>query len=463
MVLVTVLLGTFTLSLNNSALNLAVAELMRTFDASAVQVSWVVTLFLISMAMTMPLTGFLADRFGKKRIYLTGLWVFLAGSLAGAASPGLHGLILARGVQGIAAGLMIPLSLSMLFAAYPLEKRGRTIGIWGFAVMLAPAIGPGIGGLLLELSHWQALFLMNVPTSVMGLVCGYRYLPGGGQDTKRRFDTPGFMLVTLGVGVVMFSLGTISSLDDLLTASHLLLLCLGVLLLAAFVRVERRVAQPLLDLSVFRIPDYSVSVVIACVQAVATFGCILLIPLWMQQVQGYNAFITGLVFLPTAIASACCVAYAGAGRLVDRSSPRLPVVFGLLVTAASLLGMASLGMAAPLWAICMVMTLRGIGLGFSSLSVTTIGLNALPNNRVSQASAMNNISRRITSSLGVVVLSIYYEMRTAQQLIQGVAMKDASMTALSEAFTGIACLILVVTPIAFSLQAPRSEATPAHD
>lgn len=455
-VLVTVLLGTFTVSLNNSALNLAIPELMRIFDASAVRVSWVMTLFLICMGMTMPVTGFLADRFGAKRIYLLGVWLFLAGSLAGAASETLLTVILARGMQGSAGGLMIPLSLSLIFRAFPAHRRGRVTGIWGVAVMIAPAIGPSVGGLLLEVSRWQALFLMNLPFAVLALACGHRYLSDATPDATRRFDLPGFGLVTLGVGSVLFALGTASTLEALLTPLRLFPLGLGTLMLVVFVRVELRVTHPLLDLRIFAVRNYTLSVLIACAQAIGTFGCLLLIPLWMLHVQGHDALTTGMVFLPSALAAAGAVAWAG--RLIDRRSPRWVIAGGLLMTVASLAGLAGLDAAAPLWAIVMLMVLRGIGLGFSYLPVTTVGLNALADDRVAQASAMNNVSRRVTSSLGVVALSLYYELRTSQQHLQGVSMTHASMTALGEAFLVLALLILAVTPLALSLHASSREA-----
>lgn len=449
MVMVTVLFGTFTVSLNNSALNLAIPELMRVFGAGATQVSWVITLFLICMGMTMPLTGFLADRFGAKRIYLLGLWLFLVSSLAGAASSGLVSVILVRGMQGVAGGLMIPLSLPLIFSAFPSQQRGQATGVWGFAVMLAPAIGPVVGGLLLEVSHWQALFLMNLPTGILGLVCGYRYLSEVDRDTTRRFDFFGFALATLGVGGVLFALGTISSATELLMPSRWVPLSLGMLLLLAFVKVEGKVKQPLLDLRVFHVRNYALSVLIACVQAIGTFGCLLLVPLWMQA-RGYGALTTGLVFLPAALAAACSVAWAG--RLIDRHSPRWVITGGLLATAASLLGLAILETAAPLWSVFTLMALRGVGLGFSYLPVTTVGLNALADGQVSQASAMNNISRRVTSTLGIVFLALYHELRNSQQILQGVSSTQASLTTLSEAFSALALLVVLVTPMALWLR-----------
>lgn len=463
-VLISVLLGTFTVSLNNSALNLAIAELMNVFGASAVQVSWVVTLFLISMGMTMPLTGYLADRFARRRIYLIGLWLFLGGSLLGSLAHGLSGILLARAMQGIAAGLMIPLSLSLIFASYPSDKRGKVSGIWGFAVMIAPAIGPSVGGLLLEVSHWRMLFVMNLPFALAALICGHLYLERDKPNRQRRFDALGFVLVTLGMGAVLFSLGTTSSLDDLSRLGHAGPLLLGIGLLLAFVSVERRVAQPLLDLGLFAVSRYRTSVIIACVQAVVTFGCILLVPLWMQHALGFSALATGLVFLPTAIAAACCSPLAGS--MIDRYPPRWVVAGGLFITAASLIGMGLQSQLAPfwmnpLWIVAGLMGLRGVGQGFAYLPSTTVGLNALPDASLAQGSAMNNIARRLVSSLGVVVLSLYYDLRLTQGLAAGDSMAQASTLASQEAFLGLALLTACMIPLALTLRREQRQDAPS--
>lgn len=457
-VLVTVLLGTFTVSLNNSALNLAIPELMRVFNAAAIQVSWVMTLFLVAMGMTMPLTGFLAGRFGARRLYLLGLWLFLLASLLGALSMDLVWVLLARGLQGIAAGLMIPLSLPLIFAAWPVERRGRVTGLWGFAAMIAPALGPSVGGLLLEVSSWRVLFLMNLPVAFLALASGHRYLGERPQDRERSFDLPGFVMVTLGIGGVLVALASPS---DLLTFRSWAPLAVGLLLLIAFVRFEWRTPQPLLELRLFSVRLYRVSVLIACAQAVATFGCLLLIPLWMQRVQGYDALTTGMIFLPTALVAAACSPLAG--RLIDKRSSRQAVSFGLLVTACALVGLAVLGREAPLWLIGLLMAARGIGLGFGYLPVTTIGLNALHDDRVAQASAMNNLGRRLASALGVAALALHHDLRTAQLVAQGAASEAAALAALSEAFLALAALVLLATPLALSLPSHRCEETPAHD
>ena len=461
-VLISVLLGTFTVSLNNSALNLAVADLMATFDAPATDASWVVTLFMIAMGMTMPLTGYLADRVGRKRIYLLGLWGFLAGSALGALAQSLAGIILARGLQGVAAGLMIPLSLSLIFSAYPSDQRGRASGIWGFAVMIAPAIGPSVGGLLLEISHWRALFLMNMPFALLGLLCGYRYLPTEPANRRRRFDLEGFAWITLGMGAVLFSLSRVDTLTDLSHAKTLLPLAIGLLALVRFVRVERRADTPLLDLALFAHRGYRLSVALACLQSIILFGCILLVPLWMQNALGFGPLTTGLVFLATALAAAVCSPLAG--RLIDRYPPQWCIGAGLMITMASLTGLATLTQATPVWLIAAWMGLRGLGLGCAYLPSTTVGMKALPEHQVAQASAMNNMARRLVSSLGIVALSLYHDMAVKAALARGIPYTEASASALHHAFLGLAAIAVCCLPLAWRLgrASPGTAASPAQ-
>lgn len=448
-VLISVLLGTFTVSLNNSALNLAVAELMTTFDASATHVSWVVTLFMITMGMTMPLTGFLAGKFGRKHIYLLGLSGFLVGSGAGALAQSLNGIIFARGLQGIAAGLMIPLSLSLIFSAYPSHQRGRASGIWGAAVMIAPAIGPTVGGLLLEISHWRALFLMNMPFALLGLVCGYRYLGEEFSTQRRRFDKTGFTLITLGLGAVLFSLSWVETLSDLLRIQAVAPLVFGILALLCFVHVERRHPAPLLDLSLFTYQGFRISVVLACLQSIILFGCILLVPLWMQNALGFSPLTTGLVFLATALAAAACSPVAG--QLIDRYPPQWCMSIGLVITIISLIGLGTLTAATPVWVIGAWMGMRGIGLGCAYLPATTVGIKDLPESSVTQASAMNNMSRRLSSSLGIVVLSIYYDITVNASLSRGVSYTEASASSLHHAFFALAIIAALCLPLAWQL------------
>jgi EmrB/QacA subfamily drug resistance transporter len=451
-VLITVLLGTFTVILNNSSLNPAIPEFMKIFSINAVSASWIITIFLIAMGITMPLTGYLGDRFGKKRIYLLGLSLFVAGSLLGAVSWGLIPVIVSRGMQGIAGGLMIPLSLAMIFEASPREERGKVTGIWGIAVMVAPAIGPTVGGIAIGLSSWHSLFLINMPTGLLGLLLGFRYLKHAPPNPSRTFDQAGFASVTLGVGAILLALGRISDLADLTAPFHVTLMAAGVCLLILFVRIELRQQQPLLNVRIFKVPMYSLSVIVASVQAFAMFAGIFMIPLLVQNVYGYDAIMTGFVFLPSALFTGLFVTVGG--RRLDLKGPRGIALAGLAITCATTAMLGLLKLNSPLWIIFLLMMLRGAGLGLSNMPITTAGLNAIPDYLVSQGSAINNMARRMVSSLGIVMVSIYFEVRKVQLLAQGYSPAEGSLQAINEGFIALSILVLLTLPAAFFMRKP---------
>ncbi|MTV36745.1 DHA2 family efflux MFS transporter permease subunit [Duganella radicis] len=456
LVVATVLLGTLAVSLNNTALNPAMPAFMSVFGIDAVTASWVITAFMISMGMTMPLTGYLGNRHGKKRVYLAGLALFLAGSCLGALAPSMAWVIAARCIQGVAGGLMIPLSLALVFEVYPKEERGRVSGWWGMAVMLAPAAGPVAGGVLVQFSSWHALFAVNIPIGLVSWAIGWRWLPSPPVRAPRRFDWRGFALVTSGVGLLLATLGRLKDMAALSAPLNLTLIAAALLCLALFVRVELRQPEPLLNLRIFAEPSYSLSVAVASAQSVGMFGCVVLLPLLMHTVLGYGAMWTGLALFATALFAG--VFSSLGGRLLDRHGPRAGVAAGMLCSALATmaLGLAGAGgvSQAPLWLIVALMAARGVGLGLSYIPVTTAGLNAIPEQLVTEGSAMNNILRRVTASLAVVAVSIYYELRRAGLLAHGAAPVSASGIALNELFVAIGLLLLVTLPLALCFPKP---------
>lgn len=449
MVVVTVLLGTLAVSLNNTALNPAIPEFMVVFDIGAVAASWIITGFMISMGLTMPLTGFLSDKFGKKALYLFGLALFAGGSCIGALAPSMPWVLAARGIQGVAGGLMIPLSLALIFEVYPKDQRGRITGWWGTAVMLAPAVGPVLGGLLVQFFDWHALFVMNIPASVLSGLIGIYCLPAAVERTPRKFDWLGFVLVTLGVGTLLVALSRLTDKAALVDPLNLSLIVAALICLALFVRVELRQVQPLLNLRIFIIGSYSLSVLIVVAQSIGMFGAIVLVPLLMQTVLGYGATWTGLVLFATAV---CVSAFTSlGGTLLDARGPRRIVTAGLLFSAVSTMAFGLINEHSSLWLIFALAMARGIGVGLSYIPVTTAGLNAIPEQLVTQGSAMNNVIRRITASVAIVLVSMYFEIRRIQLTSDGVAAAPASMTAINEIFVAIGLLVLLTLPLALRL------------
>jgi EmrB/QacA subfamily drug resistance transporter len=449
LVVVTVLFGTLAVSLNNTALNPAIPEFMAVFDIGAVAASWIITGFMISMGMTMPVTGFLSHKFGKKAVYLFGLALFVGGSCIGSLAPSMPWVIAARSIQGVAGGLMIPLSLALIFEVYPKDRRGKITGLWGMAVMLAPAVGPLVGGLLVQFFDWHALFVMNIPIGVIGGLIGVYCLPPHSDRAPRKFDWQGFVLVTLGIGTLLITLSRLTDEAAFMDPLNISLIIAALLCLALFVRVELGKSHPLLSLRIFAIGSYCLSVVVVVAQSIGMFGCIVLLPLLMQTVLGYGAAWTGLALFATAV---CASAFANlGGTLLDARGPRGVVTMGLLFSAVSTMAFGFINEHSPLWLIFALMMARGIGVGLSYIPVTTAGLNAIPEHLVTQGSAMNNILRRVAASMAIVLVSIYFEMRRTQLISDGFAPATGSVTAINEIFVAIGLLIFLTLPLALLL------------
>ncbi|MFC5695538.1 DHA2 family efflux MFS transporter permease subunit [Pseudomonas sp. GCM10022186] len=458
-VVVNVLLGTLTVSLSNSSLNPALPAFMSVFGIGPLMATWIVAAFMTSMGMTMPLTSYLSQWVGRKRLYLWGVALFIGGSLLGALADSIALVITARVAQGIASGLMIPLSLAIIFSVYPKDERGRVTGLWGAAVMLAPAVGPLCGSLLLEWFSWRSLFLMNVPIGVLALLMGFAVLPASEPAERKPFDLAGYLLIAAGVGLLMIATGRLHHAEGLADPLNLGMLLVALLCLVAFVRVELGREAPLLNLRIFALRGYRLSVIIAVVQSVGMFECLVLLPLLVQTVLGYSAIWTGLALLCTAAFASLFGRFGG--NALDRHGPRTVVSLGLLLTGASTLALGLLEADAAIGLVFVLMMVRGAGLGLSYMPVTTAGLNALPEPMVTQGAAMNNISRRLVSALAIVIASLWLEFRLAAAGLE--AQQAATPSAIGEVFVATGILILLALPCAwrFPLSDEAAPAVPA--
>lgn len=446
-VVLTVILGTSTVSLNNSTLNPAVPEFMSVFSIGPVYASWIISAFMISMGMTMPLTGYFSQRFGNKNMYLTGLSIFLIGSVAGMLAPNMPWVIAARCIQGIASGLMIPLSLVLIFSVYAKHERGYITGIWGATIMLVPAVGPLIGGLLLEFSSWRMLFAINIPVGVIGLLFAVKTLPSDKDTHTPPFDWLGFVLIFIGLGLLMLIISSLKSIDTMTDSTKVILLGLSIIAIVAFIIVELKKDQPLLNLHIFANKHYSFSIIIVVISAGGMFGCLILIPILIQLVLDYSPIWTGFVLLCSTISASWFVKFSG--KRLDRHGPKYIVSIGILLTGLTTLLLGSLNSSISIGTIMILMIIRGMGIGLSYIPATTAGLNAVPDHLVAQCSAMNNILRRIISSITVIVVATYIESRYQQLTQLGLVESLANHAAISEVFRIMGLIILCSLPFAW--------------
>ncbi|MFD1038956.1 MDR family MFS transporter [Virgibacillus byunsanensis] len=453
LVVMAVLSGTFTVILNNSMLNPTLPRFMDLFEADAVAVGWILTIFMVSMGMIMPLTGYLGDRFGKKRIYIIGLAIFMIGSLLGALSTSLVMIIISRAIQGVAGGLMMPIAMALIFNAFPREERGLAMGIYGVVAMIAPAIGPTIGGIVVAYFSWPFLFVFNVPFAIAGLLFSAKYLKSTAQNPERKFDSLGFILITTGVGAILYALGRGSTLDLLLSPLSLFLMITGLILIVMFVKYENKQKQPLLKLGIFKIPTYSISIVVTATSSIGLFSGIFLLPLLIQEVYGLSEIQTGLLFLPAALLSGVFMTLGG--KILDKKGPKYVVPIGLVILGGFTLALGFNTLSTSFWFILLMNSIRSAGLGMCNMPATTAGMNAIPDAQVAQGSAMNNVIRQIFSSFGIVFFAIYYEVRRAQLVTRDIEMQQATLHALNEAFLIAGVCILVVVPLSFLLKGTK--------
>ncbi|QHT45404.1 multidrug efflux MFS transporter [Bacillus sp. SB49] len=456
LVVVSVLFGTFTVILNNSMLNPILPRFIEIFDSNAVSVGWILTIFMVAMGMTMPLTGYFGDRFGKKKVYLSGLCLFLVGSLCGFFSSTLSMVIVSRAIQGIAGGLMLPIAMALIFQSFPRHERGLAVGVYGIAAMVAPAIGPTIGGFLIQYVDWPWLFALNIPFGLTGLVLSSKYLERTETHPEKKFDLVGFLIVSLGIGGLLFALGRGRTLDHLLDPINIVLIVVGLAAVVLFVFYENRQDDPLLNLSVFRVPTYAASIVVTSAASIGLFSGIFLLPLLIQNVYGWSEVMTGLLFLPAAAASGVFMSLGG--RILDKKGPRYVVPPGLAIMAAATFALGFLHLSTPYWLILLLNTVRGVGMGMGNMPATTSGMNSIPDHLVAQGSAMNNIIRQMSSSIGIVFFSVYYEVRRAQiQAASDIDLQAATLQTLNEAFLVSGVVLVLAIPFSFILKGAQDD------
>ena len=328
-VLISVMFGIFMVILDSTIINVAFPTLRSEFGASLADSQWVLSIYVLSLGITTPVTGFLADRFGIKRIYLLGLGVFTIGSLLCGFAPTLPMLIAARALQGIGGGLAQPLGPAQLYRAFPPKEQGTALGIFGIALVFAPALGPLLGGGLVDANLWRAIFFVNVPIGIAGVILGSRFLLDFRVERKPSFDPLGLVTAVIGFGSLLYA-ATLAETNGWTGSSTLIALAVGVVSLTASAIVELfLVKEPMLNLRLFANRTFLNASLVGYVSTIALFGAEFLLPIYLQAFRGRTALETGYILL--AVAATSGFATPLAGRLFDKIGPRMIVVTGFAI------------------------------------------------------------------------------------------------------------------------------------
>ncbi|HUH94152.1 MAG TPA: DHA2 family efflux MFS transporter permease subunit [Casimicrobiaceae bacterium] len=405
------MVGTVATVLSATIVNVAFPALLREFNIGHDSLQWIATGFLAATTTTMLATAWLVDRFGQRRTFLGTMALFLFGSLLGAASWNTEAMIAARVLQGAAAGVMQPLAMIALFSVFPPDQRGRAMGLFGFGVVLAPAIGPALGGALMQMFGWRAIFLLSVPFCVAAWPLGMRALPDAANAaTGTRFDALGAALL-IGALVTLLDLPVTGRRAGWTAPTTLGHAAAALAFTAAFVARERRTRAPLLALSIFGSRGFRAASIVAFAYGVGLFGTTYLVPVFVQDVAGYSPAQAGnLLFVP-GLALAAAIAFAG--RLTDRAHARHVVAAGLACFAVSSLLLALATGATGFWILALWLAIGRAGLGLIIPSLNVGAVQALAPEHLGQAASVVNFARQLGGAIGVNLLAVLLEWRLA--------------------------------------------------
>mgnify|MGYP001554286671 CR=1 FL=1 len=447
-VLLTVMLGTGTVSLNNSSFNPAIPQLMQYFQIGEIWASWVVVAFLLAMSISLPLAGYFSQRFGKRKTYLIALLCFALASTTGGLFNQFESVLIARALQGFCSGLMIPLSLGLIFSVTTTEQRGSVTGLWGAMIMLTLAIGPMLGALILVWLDWQALFFINLPIACIALVLGYFYLPKEKADINQSFDWAGFIYLSSSIILLLLTLSQLHQLEDLYQPVYWLLLGISALTFWQFLRIQKRQSSPLIAPAVLAVQGFRFSLMICVVQTVGLFIGMLLIPLWIQHSLQLSPLWTGFALMSSALVTGLCS--QPVGKYLDRYGAAKLLSLGMMITASSF-ALLAWAPVQNVWFIIFCMMLHGLGMGLSYMPSTTAGLNSLGQQQqhlITQAAALNNLFRRLFAAVAVVLAALYLQLRQDFFLSNTYTALD-SFKGIQEIFIFCTVLILCALPYAW--------------
>lgn len=396
-----VVIGTFMSILDSSIVNIAIPKMMSVFGVDVDKINWVLTCYMLTLGAVIPLTGYLGDIFGTKRIYMAALALFTIGSFLCGFAWNLSSMIIARVIQGIGGGLIMPVGMSIIYEIFPLEQRGVALGFWGIAAMAAPAIGPTLGGYIIQYLDWRLIFYVNVPIGIVGVIFAGLILKGSKINLGKKLDYIGSVTAIVGMVSLLYVLGEGSNIDwgDI---KYPILIILGCGSLLLFTVNELTIDEPLLDLRILKIIPFSLSIIISSVLNMALYGGILLLPLYLQNIRGYTAMQTGILMFPSAIATGIMMPISG--KLFDKIGARPLVVSGVSLLVYISYELSKITMNTDPATIRMLLVFRGIAIGLAMMPSSTEGMNNVPKHLVGRASALSNTIRQVAGSLSLTIL-----------------------------------------------------------
>lgn len=460
--IIVLLVAAFVVILNETIMNVALPSLMVELDVSANTVQWLSTAFLLTMAVVIPMTGFLLQRFTTRFVFVLAMSLFSLGTLVAGLAPGFVLLLAGRVVQAAGTAIMMPLLMTTILRLVPTHSRGSVLGTVSIVISVAPALGPTVSGIILQLLSWRFMFLLVLPIALAAIVIGVRLLERGGEVRRSSIDVLSVLLAAVGFGGFVYGVSVAGEAPGAFGRPEVLVpIVVGGLSLIVFVARQLRLQRsdnPLLDLRVFRFPMFSLSVGLFMIAMLALFGSMILLPIYLQNVRGFDTLQTGLFLFPGGALMGLAAPFVG--RLFDRVGPVPMTTIGASLIALMLWRFSTIGADTPVPLLLGLHLLLSSGMALLFTPLMTTGMNPLPPRLYSHGSAVMSTLQQVGGAMGVALLVTVMTSR-AGSLAASVGPDLAMAAGLRTAFAvgaGFAVVAAVLTVFLRRVEPEEGEA-----
>ncbi len=448
------LVSAFVVILNETIMGVALPHLMKDLNISATAAQWLTTAFMLTMAVVIPITGFLIQRFNTRPLFIAAMTLFCTGTLIAALSPGFEVLLLGRIVQASGTAIMMPLLMTTVMTLVAPASRGKTMGNISIVISVAPAIGPTISGVILSVLDWRWMFILVLPIAIGALILGASRIQNVTTPRQIPLDVFSVIVSAFGFGGFVYGLSNLSG----ASATGWLSLTVGVVALVIFVLRQlhlQRTDRALLDLRTFRSRTFTLAISMLGISMLALFGTIILLPLYMQNVLGRSALETGLLLLPGGLTMGLLAPFVG--RIYDRRGPTLLLVPGSILVSAAFWTMSMLGETTEPWMLMVAHITMSAGLALLFTPLFSAGLGSLKPSLYSHGSAVVGTVQQLSGAIGTALFIAIMTSRSATLMAQGVSEVSATASGIREAFLCGAIISLFAIPAAFFVRSPPGE------
>ena len=452
--------GAFVAIFNQTLLNIALPEIMVDLKIEASTAQWLVTGYMLVNGILIPASAYLIQRFSNRSIFIVAMSLFALGTLLAAVAPVFSVLLIGRMIQAAGAALMMPLLMNVMLAAFPVEKRGSAMGIFGLVMVVAPAIGPTLSGFIVEHYSWRVLFWIVLPVALIPLALGIFKLKNlTFQDREISLDQFSLVLSTLGFGGILYgfsSAGTLGWTNPVVMAT----IAVGIISLIIFGFRQLKLDEPLLQIRIYKYPMFALSSAISVVVSMSMFSAMILMPIYIQTIKGISPIESGLLMLPGALVMGAMSPITG--RLFDRFGAKVLAIPGLLIVVLTTYMFSQLSLDSSFLNIMLIYTLRMLGISMVMMPVMTNGLNTLPMKSYPHGTAINNTLQQVAGAVGSAFLISIMNARTesaAKDLAaSGTALEDiknlSMLDGINFSFFVSTFIALVALILAFFIKKP---------